>query len=126
MNLNDTILRHFVDFYLYDTNINFENIKPEIQRQKIKVIEESICVGASIPTYVVKYQNGKIARTSKDMYSLSQEDADSKLFNELLETKISMENQRLVMDMNIEKLNTIIDELQESVSLIGFCNTGCK
>ena len=56
-----------------------------IERGEIKVLEESITEGASIPTYLVQYPDGRKARISKDMYFDSKDEADKALFLEVCE-----------------------------------------
>jgi molybdopterin-guanine dinucleotide biosynthesis protein len=64
--------------FLYDAEI----VNGKATLTTIRVLEESIVEGASVPTYKIQYPDGRVARVSRDMYQVSEEAALQKLLKD--------------------------------------------
>ncbi len=67
--MKDKIIQFFTDKYVYESYIDWFGKELIIKTKKIKVIAEVVTHGASISTYIVKYQDGCSAYVPKNMYS---------------------------------------------------------
>jgi len=103
--MNDKIVRHFDDLYLYDAITRSTGTGvPCLYIDKIKVKAEVLLEGATETVYCVRYQDGITAYVPKTMYSSSEEDAISNLLIEL-NSSITCLNDRI--NVHTEELSTL-------------------
>ena len=110
---NYTVLETFSQFFVYETYLETGNDGAyHCKRRKIAVEQEVIIDGAIYPTYIVRYPDNSRGFISKDMYSATQEEADSSLLKELYGTRNYLEKQMLELAQEHQKIIDVISELR--------------
>ena len=105
------ILQKFDGKYLYSAWVEFPGGKPEIHREKIKVLYEQFADGASVSTYVIRHMDGSVAQVDKSMFYPTQLAADDALYDDFVQSYADNLQQRQEMDK-------VISEIEEAITLL--------
>jgi len=86
---------------------------------KIEVLREQINEGATVPTYIVKYPNGRIAHVSKTMFHKTEVLAWQSRVDEL--TKVVKDEERKLQEArhHLSELDRMLSESLRQLSVKG-------